>query len=118
MRAAAEVLQKFTACFNARDAAGMDACLHFPHVLLSGSQLVIWDKPGSLPANFFGELERSGWDRTVYTYLTPILVSADKVHFDVGYSRLRKDGGVLTTHRNIWFATREQNRWGIKLRSY
>ncbi|WP_027801124.1 hypothetical protein [Paraburkholderia dilworthii] len=52
-RAALACIDGFTACFNARDLNGMDAHLHFPHVILSGEQLVIWERPGQLPAHFF-----------------------------------------------------------------
>lgn len=51
-------IDSFTDTFNARDLAGMDACLHFPHIILSGERLVIWEHGGQLPASFFDDLER------------------------------------------------------------
>jgi hypothetical protein len=117
--AAAEAcLEGFTACFNARDAAGMDAHLHFPHVMFSGAEQVIWEAPSQLPANFFDELRETGWAKTVYEEKQPILVSPDKVHFRVRYTRRTIDGRVLSEHENIWFVTRIADRWGIALRSY
>ena len=117
--AAAEAcLEGFTACFNARDAAGMDAHLHFPHVMFSGVEQLIWKEPGQLPTNFFDKLLETGWAKTVYEEKQPILVSPDKVHFLVRYTRRALDGRVLTEHENIWFVTRIAGRWGIALRSY
>ena len=117
--AAAEAcLEGFTACFNARDSAGMDAHLHFPHIMFSGSEQLIWEGPGQLPANFFDKLIVTGWAKTVYEEKQPILVSPDKVHFRVRYTRRAIDGRVLTEHENIWFVTRIAGRWGIALRSY
>ncbi len=49
-------VEAFSACFNARDLAGMDARLHFPHIILSGEKLMIWETPGQLPPSFFPEL--------------------------------------------------------------
>jgi hypothetical protein len=37
VQAASECLDRFTAYFNACDLIGMDGELHFPHVMLSGS---------------------------------------------------------------------------------
>jgi hypothetical protein len=55
-------VEAFTSRFNARDLDGMDAHLHFPHIILLGEQLAIWDGPGKLPASFFDDLEReTGW---------------------------------------------------------
>jgi hypothetical protein len=117
--AAAEAcLDGFTACFNAGDAAGMDAHLHFPHVMFSGAERLIWEQPGQLPTGFFDELRQTGWAKTVYEEKQPILVSPEKVHFRIRYTRRTLDGRVLTEHENIWFVTRFAGRWGIALRSY
>jgi hypothetical protein len=111
-------LESFTACFNARDHAGMDRHLHFPHVMFSGAERLVWEKPGQLPERFFDELAETGWARTVYEEKQPILVSPDKVHFRVRYTRRAIDGSVLTEHENVWFITHIEGRWGIALRSY
>lgn len=111
-------LEGFTACFNAKDCAGMDRHLHFPHTMFSGAERLVWEKPGQLPESFFDELTETGWARTVYEEKQPVLVSPDKVHFRVRYTRRAVDGSVLTEHENIWFVTRIGGRWGIALRSY
>ncbi len=117
--AAAEAcLDSFTACFNNRDLVGMDARLHFPHVLFSGAEYVMWERSGQLPDDFFDKLSESGWEKTVYEAKEPILVSPDKVHFRVRYTRRAADGRILTEHDNVWFVTKIKNRWGIALRSY
>ena len=116
--AADACLEGFTDCFNAQDLTGMDAHLHFPHVMYSGAQRLVWEQPGQLPADFFSSLVASGWARTVYEDKQPVLVSSDKVHFRVRYTRRTGDGRVLSEHENIWFVTRIDGRWGIALRSY
>jgi hypothetical protein len=118
IQAAAACLDRFTAAFNACDTAAMDAELHFPHVMLSGAARVDWPAPGQHPADFFDKLKTTGWAHTKYLAKDPVLVSADKVHVVVVYTRDDAAGNVLSTHRNLWIATRVDGRWGISLRSY
>ena len=96
----------------------MDAHLHFPHVMYSGAERLVWERAGQLPDDFFDKLIATGWARTVYEDRQPVLVSPDKVHFRVRYTRRTTDSRVLSEHENIWFVTRIRSRWGIALRSY
>jgi len=118
IREASACLDRFTERFNACDTAGMDGELHFPHVMLSGADRLEWQAPGSHPADFFEKLKASGWRCTRYQSKEAVLTSADKVHFVVTYTREDGAGMVLSTHRNLWIATRVAGRWGISLRSY
>ncbi len=119
IRAAIATADAFTECFNTRDLAGMDALLHFPHVILSGERLIVWDTPGQMPVGFFEDLAgTTGWERTLYVERRPVLVNARKVHLFVDYTRNRADGSVITRHQNLWIVTQDSGRWGIKQRSY
>lgn len=116
---AARCIERFTERFNARDLAGMDSFLHFPHVILSGEQLVIWEEPGKLPTSFFDDLaSATGWARTSYKRKDAVLVNPRKVHLVVEYTRDRVDGSIASNHCNLWIVTLENGRWGIKQRSY
>lgn len=116
---AVRCMEMFTDRFNARDLVGMDSHLHFPHVILSGAEMIVWEAPGCLPETFFRNLAaETGWSRSSYVALMPVLVSSRKVHFMVEYTRDRADGSTISTHRNLWIATEERGRWAIKLRSY
>ena len=119
IRAAVATTDAFTDRFNARDLAGMDALLHFPHVILSGEELIVWEAPGRMPSTFFEDLERTtGWVRTTYVERRAVLVNVRKVHLVVDYTRDRADGSVISRHRNLWIVTWDEGRWGIKQRSY
>jgi len=116
---AVRCVEAFTERFNARDLIGMDRYLHFPHVILSGEQLVVWNEPGNLPASFFDDLERNtGWAESRYQRREAVLVSPRKVHLLVEYTRNRADGSVASSHCNLWIVTFDCGRWGIKQRSY
>lgn len=116
--AASACLERFTDRFNACDSAGMDAELHFPHVMLSGAEKLEWKVPGQHPGNFFDALKATGWSHTRYESRESVLVSQDKVHFVVVYSRRNAQDEILSTHRNLWIVTLRDGRWGIALRSY
>lgn len=118
IHAASKCLDRFTACFNACDTDGMDGELHFPHIMLSGSERLVWREAGQHPIDFFAKLRASGWHHTQYEAKEPVLVSRDKVHFVVTYSRRNKSGVILTMHKNLWIVTRVSGKWGISLRSY
>lgn len=116
---ALQCVDAFTDRFNARDLPGMDALLHFPHVILVDEKLVIWDGPDQLPPSFFDDLTAStGWDRSTYRDKRAVLASPRKVHLVVEYTRDRADGTIASHHSNLWIVTFESGRWGIKQRSY
>ncbi len=116
--AAIACVEAFTERFNARDPAGMDALLHFPHVILDGEKLVVWKEPGRLPPTFFDDLAANGWRRSTYHAKQAVLAAPRKVHLRLEYSRDGEGGAILSRHANLWIVTFENGRWGIKQRSY
>ena len=118
IESAAACLDRFTECFNTGDARGMDGQLHFPHIMFSGSARMDWQKPGQHPPNFFEALRDTGWHHTAYESKQPVLVSSDKVHFVVVYSRRDANDNIISLHTNLWIVTCSGGKWGICLRSY
>ncbi len=116
--AAIKCLDGFGEQFNAGNLEGMDDFLHFPHYLLSGNELIEWKTRGQLPETFFDDLKEQGWNKTVTQNREVILVSKDKVHFKVKYTREKEDGTVISEHENVWIVIYKNNKWGIFLRSY
>jgi hypothetical protein len=115
---ASDCLDRFTSAFNACDTQAMDRELHFPHIMLSGSERIVWQQPGQHPPEFFETLKATGWVRTQYESKTPVLVSRHKVHFLVVYSRSDCNHKPITQHTNLWIVTAQEGKWGIALRSY
>jgi hypothetical protein len=111
-------LDRFTRAFNACDPAAMDAELHFPHTMLSGAQVPVWECPGQHPSDLFPSLRQAGWALTRYEARQPVLVSCAKVHFVLVYTRRSEAGEVISTHRTLWIVTKVAGKWGIALRSY
>ncbi|WP_155500188.1 hypothetical protein [Comamonas testosteroni] len=115
---ASRCLDQFTAAFNALDLAGMDAQLHFPHVMISGSDTLIWSAPNQHPSDFFHRLKSTGWSSTRYESKVPVLSSQNKVHFLVTYTRRSDTDEELSRHTNLWIVVKQNDAWGISLRSY
>ena len=115
---AMECMKKFASAFEAEDIAAMDDCLHFPHYLLSGNNVICWENPGQLTKNFFDDLKDMGFQKTVIDYISVILATKDKVHLKYGYSRVARNGQVMSKHDNVWILTEREGVWRILLRSY
>lgn len=116
--AAIATVEAFTAAFNACDPSGMDAVLHFPHLILTDEELIVWKTPGQLPEAYFEDLQAAGWKRSTYHSKRAVLTSHRKVHLLIEYSRDDAEGRPLSHHANLWIVTFEQGRWGVKQRSY
>lgn len=110
-------IERFSSAFNSRDLHGMDAELHFPHVMFSGSAQLIWPGPGQHPPDLFYALRSVGWAKSVYLDIAPVAVASGKVHFLVTYERQGADGNVISSHVNLWIVKWQNERWGIALRS-
>lgn len=115
---ASRCLDNFTEAFNALDLKGMDAELHFPHVMISETETLLWNTPNQHPPDFFARLKSTGWASTRYESKIPVLTSQSKVHFLVTYTRRSFIGGELSRHTNLWIVVKRNDVWGISLRSY
>lgn len=115
---ALECLDKFGEFFESEDIQGLDSCLHFPHYIISGSDVICWNEPGQLPGTFFSDLKASGFKKTVVTCRDVITVAENKVHFKYCYYRESIDGKIMSEHDNIWIVTYKDGKWGIQVRSY
>lgn len=110
------VLDRHMDALNRRDPAGLAASLHFPHYRLSQGRLQTWEKPDSYLADFHARAG-DGWDRSAWDFRRAIASSADKVHFDVQFTRYRADGSSMGSFRSLWVVAKINGRWAAQLRS-
>ena len=118
IKEALECLDKFGKYFEKEDLEGMDSCLHFPHYIISGNEVICWEESGNLPKTFFEDLKKNGFKRTIVTCREVITVSDNKVHFKYCYYRESLDGTIMSEHDNVWIVTFKNGKWGIQVRSY
>jgi hypothetical protein len=120
-RAVMAVLDAFYAAFNRQDARAEERTYHFPHYRLVSGRMSVFDAPGAETDSWmngtYKTFRESGWDRTAWTRRRIIHISDSKVHVDTEFTRYRKDGSVLGRFESLYILTKEQGRWGIKMRS-
>jgi hypothetical protein len=112
------VLDAFMEAFNRVDMAAWERTFHFPHYRLAGGEMSVLEKPGEQDAaELRRRLEASGWHHSAWERREIVHLSADKAHVDTRFVRYRSDGSVLAAFDSLYVLTREQGRWGVKLRS-
>ena len=113
-----DLLDRFMAALNAHDAAGMDACMHFPHVRIADGQVVVYEQPGQNPMDLFQRLEeRDGWIRSAWDERQVLQESDTKVHLGVRYTRYRTDESAIGTYDSLYITTLVDGVWGLQGRS-
>ncbi len=71
----------------------------------------------SVRPNFDRMRERENWHVSTFDSLETSIVSANKVHLELVFSRWHPDGTRYWTVPALWVATRVDGHWGIQLRS-
>lgn len=115
---ALKALDAFMSAWNRRDAAGVDASFHFPHVRIASGRVHVLEEPAERRENFFEKfIEATGWDYSLWDYRRAIQSSDDKVHFAVQFTRYRADGSVIGVYPSMWIVSLINGRWGVQARS-
>jgi hypothetical protein len=111
-----QVLKDFMDGFNRQDPSVYTRTYHFPHYRLASGRMTVLEGPEQALADLRSRLE-ADWDHSAWGRLRIIHSSPDKVHVDTLFTRYRKDGSVIGSFESIYVVTKEQGRWGVKLRS-
>ena len=111
------VLDDYLRAFNRLDVAAWENTFHFPHYRLASGEMNVLQGPSGRSAeqlrNYLGtEWHHSNWLRREIVHL-----SADKVHVNTRFARYREDNSEIAAYDSLYVVTKENGRWGIKLRS-
>ena len=113
-----QVLDAFMEAFNRIDVAAWERTFHFPHYRLASGDMSVLEQPGQQDASELRRrLEASGWQHSAWERREIVHLSADKAHVDTRFVRYRADGSVLAAFDSLYVLTKEDGRWGVKLRS-
>jgi len=113
-----DLLERFIVALNAHDAAGMDACLHFPHMRIGNGRVDVWQAPGNNPMDMFERLKREdGWHRSTWDDIRMIQWGPLKTHFKLNFTRYREDSSVIGSYETLCILTLRDGRWGMQARS-
>ena len=104
--------------FNRQDLAAFESTFHFPHYRLASGRMNVLSSAGQRKAADIKQyLEAIGWHHSVWDRRNIIHASENKVHVDTKFTRYRKDGSVIGTYESLYILTKENGKWGVKLRS-
>jgi hypothetical protein len=111
------VLDDYMKAWNRKDLAAWEDTFHFPHYRLASGKMTVLDRPGQQdPAKVWAsagsDWHHSGWDRRRIIH-----ASEDKMHVDTTFTRYRADGSKIGSYESLYILTKENGRWGVKLRS-
>jgi len=111
------LLDDYMNAWNRKDLVAWERTFHFPHYRLASGKMTVLDRPGLQDATRVwgsagSDWHHSRWDRRRIIHLSP-----DKVHVDTKFTRCRADGSVISSVESLYILTKEDGRWGVKMRS-
>jgi hypothetical protein len=115
------VLDAILDAFNRQDARAEERTYQFPHYRLANGLMSVLSGPGSETETWmegtYKTMRESGWDHSSWTRRRIVHISDTKAHVDTEITRYRKDGTVMARLDSLYIVTKENGRWGIKMRS-
>jgi hypothetical protein len=111
------LLDDYMNAWNRKDLDAWERTFHFPHYRLASAKMTVLERPGLQDATRVwgsagGDWHHSRWDRRRIIHSSP-----DKVHIDTKFTRCRADGSVIGSFESLYILTKEDGRWGVKMRS-
>ena len=111
-----KLLDDYQDAWNKRDVVAWELTYHFPHYRLAGGTMTVLDRPGLQDLSKFYSA-RPDWHHSASDHRRIIHLSEDKVHIDTKFTRYRADGSKIETFESLYIVTKENGRWGVKMRS-
>ena len=110
-------VEAFFVAFNARNTPGQRDVMHFPHVRLASSRVIVTETAEQFAVPYERLEEVEGWHHSTLDACELVHDGPDKVHFDVRFRRYHADGECYAEHRSLWVITRDEQGWGVQARS-
>ena len=110
-------LDDYMSAWNRKDMAGWERTFHFPHYRLASGKMSVLDRPGLQDASKVWASAGSDWHHSRWDRRRIIHSSPEKVHVDTKFTRCRADGSVIGSFESLYILTKENGKWGVKLRS-
>src|SRR5262249_59181248 len=89
----------------------------FPTVGRARGKMTGRERPGFKDPARVGATAGSDWHHRAWDRRRIIHASNDKVHVDTMFTRYRADGTKIGSYESLYILTKENGRWGVKLRS-
>ena len=113
-----KLLDEYMAAWNSKDVTAWERTFHFPHYRLTSSKMTVLEQPSQQDeARLWQTMAASGWHHSKWDRRRIVHASADKIHVDTKFTRYRADGSRIGSYESLYILTKEDGRWGVKLRS-
>ena len=112
-----KVLDDFMRAWNRKDLASWEVTFHFPHYRLASGRMRVLEQPGLQKETRVWADAGEGWHHSKWNRRRIVHASEDKVHVDTQFTRYRADGTIIGVYDSLYILTKEDGRWGVKMRS-
>ena len=114
--AAHEALDRFIQAWNTHDIETLARAVHYPHVRMADRQLEMWNSADEFIAGTEAGRQRT-WYQLRLDQVRPVQVTANGVNLVVRFSRLARDGSVMSHDEGLFLVTLREGAWRIQARS-
>lgn len=112
-----KTLDDYMTAWNRKDLVAWELTFQFPHYRLASGKMTVLDRPGMQDATRIWASVGSDWHHSKWDRRRIISASPDKVHVDTKFTRYRAGDTKIGTFESLYILTKENGRWGVKLRS-
>lgn len=114
--AALDAVNTFMTAWNSHDPKALAGSLHYPHVRLGGGRVEIWKTPEEFLAGPEPGRQRT-WYQTRLDQSKAVQVTANGVNVTMSFSRLGRDGRVLSADEGVFLVVLRDGAWKLQARS-
>lgn len=112
---AMKLLDEYMSAWNKKDLVAWERTFHFPHFRLASGRMSVLERPGRQDAAKVWAIP--AWHHSQWERRHIIHAATDKIHLDTKFTRYRADGSKIGSYESLYILTKENGRWGVKLRS-
>lgn len=114
--AAGAALDGFVQAWNAHDISTLAHAVHYPHVRIADRQLEMWNTADEFIAGSEAGRQRT-WYQLRVDQVRPVQVTANGVNLVLSFSRLARDGSVISKDDGLFLVILRDGVWKVQARS-
>ena len=114
--AARTALDAFVQAWNSHDVAVLARAVHYPQVRLADRQVEMWDTADAFIAGTEAGRQRT-WYQLRVDQVRAVQITANGVNLVLSFSRLARDGRVMSRDEGLFLVTLRDGRWKVQARS-
>lgn len=114
--AARAALDQFVQAWNGHEIEHVARTIHYPHVRIADQQVEMWNTADEFIAGTEAGRQRT-WYQLRIDQVRPVQVTANGVNLVLSFSRLARDGSVMSKDEGLFLVTLRDGAWKIQARS-